>query len=66
MIIMTVHNWWLVDKTSDKIYDITADQYYHVGQTHSDLSWYKLVGKNPGTDGKKDLTKQIDNGKSSW
>ena len=26
-------HWWLVDKTSDKIYDITADQYYHVGQT---------------------------------
>ena len=25
-------HWWLVDKTSDKIYDITADQYYHVGQ----------------------------------
>ena len=26
-------HWWLVDKTTDKIYDITADQYYHVGQT---------------------------------
>ena len=26
-------HWWLVDKTTEKIYDITADQYYHVGQT---------------------------------
>jgi len=26
-------HWWLVDTTNDKIYDITADQYYHVGQT---------------------------------
>ena len=26
-------HWWLVDNTTDKIYDITADQYYHVGQT---------------------------------
>ena len=26
-------HWWLVDTTTDKVYDITADQYYHVGQT---------------------------------
>ena len=26
-------HWWLADKTTEKIYDITADQYYHVGQT---------------------------------
>ena len=26
-------HWWLVDTNTDKIYDITADQYYHVGQT---------------------------------
>ena len=25
-------HWWLVDTTTDKVYDITADQYYHVGQ----------------------------------
>ena len=25
-------HWWLADKTTEKIYDITADQYYHVGQ----------------------------------
>ena len=42
-------HWWLVDKTSDKIYDITADQYYHVGQNPPSI----LVRKNPGTDGKK-------------
>lgn len=26
-------HWWLVDNSTDKVYDITADQYYHVGQT---------------------------------
>ena len=26
-------HWWLVDTITDKVYDITADQYYHVGQT---------------------------------
>ena len=26
-------HWWLVDKTTEKIYDITADQYYSVNQT---------------------------------
>jgi len=26
-------HWWLVDTTNDKIYDITDDQYYYVGQT---------------------------------
>ena len=26
-------HWWLVDTKTDKVYDITADQYYHVGQT---------------------------------
>ena len=26
-------HWWLVDNTTDKVYDITADQYYHVGHT---------------------------------
>ena len=26
-------HWWLVDTTNNKIYDITADQYYRVGQT---------------------------------
>lgn len=26
-------HWWLVDTSTDKVYDITADQYYHVGQT---------------------------------
>jgi len=26
-------HWWLIDTTTDKIYDITADQYYRVGQT---------------------------------
>ena len=25
-------HWWLVDKTTEKIYDITADQYYSVDQ----------------------------------
>ena len=25
-------HWWLVDKTTDKIYDITVDQYYSVDQ----------------------------------
>ena len=25
-------HWWLVDKTTEKIYDITADQYYSVNQ----------------------------------
>ena len=25
-------HWWLVDTTTDKVYDITVDQYYHVGQ----------------------------------
>ena len=26
-------HWWLLDTTTDKVYDVTADQYYHVGQT---------------------------------
>ena len=26
-------HWWLVDNTTNKVYDITADQYYHFGQT---------------------------------
>ena len=26
-------HWWLVDNTTNKVYDITADQYYYVGQT---------------------------------
>ena len=26
-------HWWLVDNTTDKVYDITVDQYYNVGQT---------------------------------
>ena len=38
-------HWWLVDTTNEKIYDITDDQYYHVGQTppYDDgkkKSWY--------------------------
>ena len=26
-------HWWLVDNTTDNVYDITVDQYYYVGQT---------------------------------
>lgn len=38
-------HWWLVDTTNEKIYDVTADQYYHVGQVppYADgkkKSWY--------------------------
>ena len=25
-------HWWIVNKETEKIYDITADQYYHVNQ----------------------------------
>ena len=27
-------HWWLVDTTTDKVYDITVDQYYHVNKLH--------------------------------
>ena len=33
LIITIARTGGLVDTTTDKVYDITADQYYHVGQT---------------------------------